>query len=257
MPFEEAGHSFEPGDDEHGTPDFFVASNIPHDYPLVLQKPATASAKIRETAETYILDSGIGDDIDPREILDLSAELDADFVIADDELHDQAATTRNFRRFERLHADHETEATLVTPLQPPHAEHYRDLPGRSHYCLGGMASEDVSDEQAVRWIRQFRGVAGSEPYVHALGVGGGIGIVRALAGVGLVDSIDAATPELAASHGRVLGPELRHHCVQIHSGEGNRKRTEPLAEFNCWQVSDAWTREATDTGQQTLTEVAQ
>jgi hypothetical protein len=235
-------------------PDFFVASNIPHDYPLVLQKPATASATIRETAETYILDSGIGDDTDPHEILGLSADLDADFVIADDELHDQAATTRNVRRFEDLHADHETDATLMTPLQPPHAEHYRDLADHSHYCLGGMAGDGVSDEQAVRWIRAFRQAAGPDPYVHALGIGGGIGVVRALAGTGLVDSVDAATPEVAAFHGDVLGPELRHRGVKVHSGEGNRRRVEPLAEFNCWQTRDVWQREATDDGQQTLTE---
>jgi len=234
------------------SPSFFVASNIPHDYPLVLQKPTTASAPIRTTAETYILDSGIGDDTAPSEILNLSDELNADYVIADDELHDQAATTRNVRQFEELHADHETEATLITPLQPPHAEHYRDLPGRSHYCLGGMAPEDVADEQAVRWIRQFRGVAGSEPYVHALGVGGGIGIVRALAGTGLVDSIDAATPELAASFGEVLDPQLRRQRVSIHSGEAFNRRKRPLAEFDCWQIADAWARESEDNGQQTL-----
>lgn len=238
-------------------PDFYVASNIPQGYPLVLQKPATASARIRATAETYILDSGIGDDTTPREILELSDELNADYVIADDELHDQAATTRNVRRFEELHTDHETDATLITPLQPPHAEHYRDLPDRSHYCLGGMSVPDVSDDQAVRWIRQFRQAAGSGPHVHALGIGGGIGVVRALAGTGLIDSVDAATPEIAASHGDVLTRDLRQRNVQIHSGTGNRRRVAPLAEFNCWQVSDAWTRDATSTGQQTLAEVVQ
>jgi len=236
------------------SPSFFVASNIPHDYPLVLQKPTTASARIRTTAETYILDSGIGDDTAPSEILNLSDELNADYVIADDELHDQAATTRNVRRFEDLHADHETDATLMTPLQPPHAEHYHDLPDRSHYCLGGMAGDDVSDEQAVRWIRAFRQVAGPDPHVHALGIGGGIGVVRTLAGTGLVDSVDAATPEVAAFHGNVLGPQLRRRSVQIHSGEGNRRRVQPLAEFNCWQIQDAWNRDASDDGQTTLSE---
>jgi len=153
-----------------------------------------------------------------------------------------------------LHAEHETTATLMTPLQPPHADHYHDLPNRSHYCLGGMAGDDVSDEQAVRWIREFRRVAGPDPYVHALGIGGGIGVVRALAGTGLVDSVDAATPEVAAFHGDVLGPELRHRGVKVHSGEGNRRRVEPLAEFNCWQTRDVWQREATDDGQTTLSE---
>lgn len=235
--------------------EFFVASNIPHDYPLVLQKPATGSRRIRNTADTYIFDSGIGDDTTTAQVLDRAHELDADYVIPCDELHDQEATTAAIREFDRLHPAHPCDATPLIPLQPPHADHYHDHPERTHYCLGGMAGPDVSDAQAVRWIRAFRRVAGPDPYVHGLGIGGGIGIVRALAGEGLVDSIDAATPELAASHGDVLDDHLGRESVQIHSGEGNRKRTTPLAAFNCWQVADAWRRGCADNDQQLLSEV--
>jgi hypothetical protein len=240
----------------HGT-DVFVASNIPHRYPLVLQKPATACRRIRETAETYILDSGIGDDTTNADVLALAADLDADYVIPCDELHDQAATTAAVEAFLELLEEHRCTATPLIPLQPPHAKHYRALSGHSHYCLGGMAFDETTDDQAVRWIREFRKAAGPDPYVHALGIGGGSTIVDALAGTGLIDSVDCATPELAAQFGCVLNDHLGQEPVLIHQGDGLQRRTRPLAEFNAWQIQDAWRREATDSPQQTLSEVVQ
>jgi hypothetical protein len=235
--------------------DVYVASNIPHDYPLVLQKPATASPEIRETATSYILDSGIGDETTNADVLDMAARLDADYVIPCDELHDQAATTAAVKDFLARYESHRCDAVPLIPLQPPHDEHYQDLPGHSHYCLGGMAFEDTTDEQAIRWIRDFREVAGPNPYVHALGIGGGDTVVNALAGTGLVDSVDCATPELAAQYGCVLDGRLGQEHVLIHEGDGLQQRTRPLAAFNAWQIQDAWTREAEDNLQQTLSEV--
>jgi len=184
--------------------DVFVASELAHNYPLVLQKPANATRKIRETADTYILDSGIGDETTNGEVLNLAHDLDADYVIPCDELHNQAATTRSVQEFYLQYDSHPCDATPLIPLQPPHADHYHDLPGHEHYCLGGMAGKDVSDDQAIRWIREFREVAGPDIYLHALGVGGGSTIVRALAGERIVNSVDCSTPELAAMNGKAL-----------------------------------------------------
>jgi len=234
--------------------DVYVASNIPHGYPLVLQKPATATPRIRATAETYILDSGIGDDTSTADVLALAADLNADYVVPCDELHDQDATTTAVHEFMELYEDHRCTATPLVPLQPPHADHARDLPAFDHYCLGGMALEGVSDDQATRWIRDARAELGDDVYLHALGVGGGAGIVRALAGTGIVDSVDCATPELAAQYGAVLDGDLRQRPCVIHSGDGLRDRTRPLAEFNSWQIQDAWTNWYDDE-QTTLTEV--
>jgi hypothetical protein len=235
--------------------DVFVASNIPHDYPRTLQKPATVNDAVRSSAETFLLDSGIGDDTDNHDLVALAAEYEPDYIIPCDELHDQAATTAAVREWDDLAADHGIDATTLVPLQPPHHEHVADLPGRSHYALGGMAIEGVGDDQVVRWVRRFRETVGPEPYVHGLGIGGGKRIVRALAGEALLDSVDCATPELAAMFGAVIGPQLRQRDVLIHSGDRLQARTQPLAEFNAWQIQDAWRREAQHNDQQRLSEV--
>jgi len=225
----------------------YVASDNPTSYPRKLQKPATASSAVRETAATYILDSGIGDDVSNAAVLDLAHKHDADYVIAKDYLHDQERTTESVRTFLDQHADHPTTATPMVPLQPPHDEHYRDLPGHDHYVLGGMALEEIDDSERARWIRQFRRVE-PDAYAHALGVGGGIGFIRKLAGSGLIDSVDCATPEIAAKSGKVIDRQLRQSPITVHSGEGARERNVPLATFNSWQIQDVWTRETSRGG---------
>jgi len=233
----------------------FVASNIPHDYPLKLQKPATATPTVRNSAETYILDSGIGDETTNAEVLNLATKLEADYVVPCDELHDQEATTEAVREFADLYADHECTATPLIPLQPPHAEHYLDLPDWSHYALGGMALESVTDKQAIQWARDCRAVAGPDVHLHGLGIGGGQHVINTLSGEGVFNTVDCATPELAAQHGCVLDGNLRHTNMLIHSGEGFRRRVTPLAEVNSWQIQDAWAHDRTDEQQTTLEEL--
>lgn len=223
--------------------EFFVASNIPHGYPLKLQKPSTASQRVRDTAEVYIMDSGIGDDVSNHDVLELATDLDADHVVAKDYLHDRERTTESILAFLDAYDDHACDADVFVPLQPPHDVHYRDLEGFDHYMLGGMAVDGFDDDERVDMVRRFRRVE-PDAYVHALGVGGGLRFVSSVAGRGLVDSADAATPELAAMYGSVLDDNLRHNTVRIHSGDGARKRNTPLAEFNAWQIQDAWDREA-------------
>jgi len=111
---------------------------MPTDYPNKLQKPSTVGSRVRDTADSYILDSGIGDDVSNAEVLELAEQHDADYVIGKDYLHDQDATTESVNEFLELHALQDVDATPMIPLQPPHHEHYHDLPGHSHYVLGGM-----------------------------------------------------------------------------------------------------------------------
>jgi hypothetical protein len=233
----------------------FVASNLATDFPRKLQKPSTINQRVRETAETYIMDSGIGDDVSNAEVLDLADEYNADYVIGKDYLHDHDRTTESVREFMELHADHACTATPMVPLQPPHAEHYRDLPDFTHYVLGGLAVPDVPTADAIRYIREFRDVA-PDVYAHGLGVGGGIEFTRTVARNGWLDSIDCSTPEQAAMFGSVLDAQLRQQQVRVKNGEGVAKRNTALADFNSWQVQDVWNREAgTDTHRDTsLTE---
>jgi hypothetical protein len=234
----------------------YVASDMPTRYPYKLQNPGTVNERVRATAETFILDSGISQDTTNADVLDLAAQFAADYVVPCDVLHDQTATTASVRDFLSRYERHACDATPLIPLQPPHAEHYYDLPGHDHYCLGGMAVERVPDATALNWIREFREVAGPEPHVHALGIGGGITIARQLAGNGLVDSVDCSTPEVAALYGSVLDGELRQREVRVHNGEGVQQRNIPLATLNSYQIRDVWQREASRGGvQTTLAEV--
>ena len=225
----------------------YVASAMATDYPYKLQKPSTIRQEIRDTADSYILDSGIGDEVSNNEVLDLADEYNPEYVVGKDYLHDQAKTTESVREFMESFQDRELGATPLIPLQPPFDEHYKQLSGYEHYVLGGMAVDSVPIAKQLKWIRDFRKAA-PDVYAHALGVGGGIEFVRKVAGTGLLDSVDCATPEMAAQYGAVLDKRLRQTEVREYNGEGASKRNIPLAEFNSWQIQDVWEREANKQG---------
>lgn len=232
----------------------FIASNLPTAYPYKLQKPSTLNDAVRDSADVFIMDSGIGDDdLSNADVLDLAHEYAAEYVIAKDYLHDQPKTTQSIREFARLYPEHPCDATPMVPLQPPHAEHYLavcDLPF-DHYVLGGMSTDSVTNDDIMQYIRRFNRVSNGE-YTHALGIGGGRNLLSRLHGTRLIDSLDCATPEMAAANGRVMGKDLRQTEVRIMNGEGARKRNLPLAEFNSWQVHDAWNGGRDIEGQRTL-----
>jgi len=222
--------------------DIYVASNMPYPYPYKLGKPRHASQKIRDSCETWIMDSGIGDDVSNAEVLDLATEYDSEYVVAKDYLHDQDRTTDSVLEFLEQYDDHECDATPLIPLQPPHDEHYLELEGFDAYVLGGMAGPDTSSEEAVRYIRGFRSVAGDDPYVHALGVGGSMTLVRAVANdPELVQSVDCSTPEQAAINGSVIDSRLKQRSIGIMTGDGSSAGRYDLAATNAYQLNDAYT----------------
>lgn len=223
----------------------FAASNIDTAYPRKLQKPEHVQQPVRDSADTFIMDSGIGDDeISNADVLDLATRYDADFVVAKDYLGDQTRTTESVAEFLDLIDGHECDATPMIPLQPPHDQHYYDLTDQhgeqSHYVLGGMAVPDCGTKSQVQHITAFDRAVHDSAHVHALGVGGGREFVRRMAPKQMLDSVDCATPALAAMNGRVICDDLRQETVMIHSGQGNKKRVRQLAAFNSWQIQDAW-----------------
>jgi hypothetical protein len=229
----------------------FVASSMPTAYPWKLQKPATINSRIRATADEFIFDSGIGDDTTTGEVLGAAHEHDADYVVAVDELHDFETTTRNAYEFLDRYEDHPCTATPMIPVQCDpardkwHADHLQALPDHTHYVLGGMKDDGISERQKICAVREFREAVGSDAYVHGLGIGGGIEIASKVAGTGWLDSVDCSTPEQAAISGDILDPRLRHTDAMVFpGGEGRTKRTYPLAEFNSWQIHDVWVQEA-------------
>ena len=222
--------------------DIYVASNMPYPYPYKLGKPANQTPKIRDSCTTWIQDSGIGDDTTNADVLALAAEYDADFVVPCDELHDQQATTDAVHEFLELYDDSDVRATPLIPLQPPYDEHYRDLPDFPAYCLGGIAFDYAPREQ-VKELQRFRDAAGDAPYAHALGVGGSMTVVNALANdPNLVQSVDCSTPEQAAINGSYIDAELKQKSMAILNGEGSSRGRYSLAETNAYQLTDAYTK---------------
>ena len=232
----------------------FVASAMPTNHPFKLQKPSTINSRVRDTADVFIMDSGIGDEVSNAEVLELAIEYNADYVVPKDELHDFATTTENVKQFLELHDESDCDATVLIPVQCDpktdtwHTEHLSELPEHTHYVLGGMAVDEVSTTEQIKSIKRFRDAVGPETYVHGLGVGGGMEFVSKVAGTDWLDSVDCATPEMAGQFGCVLDERLRQQQVRVMDGEGASKRNIPLSEFNSFQLQDVWEREAQDTG---------
>jgi len=222
--------------------DIYVASNMPYPYPYKLGKPKNQKPKIRDSCTTWIQDSGIGDDTTNKDVLELADEYEADFVVPCDELHDQEATTDAVMEFLELYDDSNVRATPLIPLQPPYDKHYRELPDYSAYCLGGIAFHYSAREQ-VAALEKFRRVAGDKPYAHALGVGGSMTLVNAVANnPELVQSVDCSTPEQAAINGSLIDAELKQRPISILNGEGSSRGRYSLAETNAYQLTDAYTK---------------
>ena len=222
--------------------DIYVASNMPYPYPYKLGKPANQTPKIRDSCTTWIQDSGIGDETTNGDVLELAKEYDADFVIPCDELHDQDATTEAVHEFLELYDDSDVRATPMIPLQPPYDKHYKQLPDFPAYCLGGIAF-DYSAREQVEAIRNFRTAAGDSPYAHALGVGGSMTVVRAVANnPGMVQSVDCSTPEQAAINGSLVDAQLKQRSMSILNGDGSSRGRYSLAETNAYQLNDAYVR---------------
>lgn len=219
--------------------DVFVASNMTYEYPYKLVKPSHVAPQVVDSAETVIMDSGIGDDITNAEVLDLAATWDADMVVAKDYLHEQQKTTDSIREFLNLWDDHDCRATPLIPLQPPHEQHYQALPEQYHYVLGGMAF-DYSTRDIINAVETFRNVAGAAPYVHLLGVGAKPELMDYLAqNPNAVQSLDCSTPEQCAINNNIYDVNLKQTDYQIRTGEGSRKTRAKLAEHLAYTLCDA------------------
>lgn len=238
--------------------DIYVASNMPYEYPYKLVKPAHVTSTIVASAETTIMDSGIGNkDMTNKEVLDLSDKYDTDFVVAKDYLHDQEETTESVREFLDLYETHPTRATPLIPLQPPHHEHYQELAGEYAYLLGGMAF-NVDTRTIIDAVERFRATAGTAPYVHLLGVGTNPRLMDYLANnPDMVQSIDASTPEQCAINGNIYDVTLKQQDYEIRTGEGSRVTRIGLAKHLAYTLNDAVTMRYEEQSQQQLRQFAQ
>lgn len=174
----------------------FIASYIPrYWYPYRLQHAGKARDWVKDESLEVIVDSAImEEEIGNTETLDRAHELHADYVVPNDTLDDQDATTQAVREFVTEYESHPCTATPLIPLQPPYDEHYRELDGFSHYVLGGIAM--ASPKEQLREIHRFREEAGRYVYAHGLGLGASLTMIRGLReDPTLLDSFDLSTPE--------------------------------------------------------------
>jgi hypothetical protein len=216
-----------------------------YEYPYKLGKPSYASKNIRETAETYIMDSGIGEDITNEEVLDMAAKVDADLVVAKDILHDQEQTTQNVKDFLCEWEDHHCRATPMIPLQPHHDEHFFDLSEGFHYLLGGISPSltDYTTQDVIDFVERFRESVGMGPYVHLLGVGANPKLAEWLGkNPEMVDSIDCSTPEQCAINGNAYDLSLRQKDYQMLNGNGSSRGRRMLAKHLAFVLNDAIVR---------------
>lgn len=213
---------------------------MPYSYPYKLVKPEHVTPGVVDSCETLIMDSGIGnDEVSNRDVLDLAEKYDADMVVAKDYLHEQDRTTESIRGFLREWGDHTCRATPLIPLQPPHHEHYRELPDNYHYLLGGMAF-DYETTEIIEAVERFREVAGTAPYVHLLGVGANSRLMDYLAqNPEHVQSIDCSTPEQCAINGNIYDVGLTQKSYDIRTGVDSRLTRAGLAQHLAYTLNDA------------------
>lgn len=220
--------------------DVFVASNMPYQYPYKLVKPRHVTQEVVDSAETVIMDSGIGDGTNNWGVLELAHKYDVDFVVAKDYLHNQGKTSASICNMLDLWREHDCRATPLIPLQPPHHEHYQEHPGHYHYLLGGLAGEDVSTSAIIDAIEKFISAAGTEPYVHLLGVGANPRLMDYLAcNPSHVQSLDCSTPEQCAINSNIYGVDLRQQDYRIRTGDGSRATRAGLAQHLALTLCDS------------------
>lgn len=189
-------------------------------WPNRLQPAHESTPSIRRDCNQYIVDSGFGPTgASTEDLIDTAYERDPDYLIPNDTVKtpDISMRTAVEETAEKVSVfldsigEKRFPATVLIPLQPPHAfhlaylhEHYPRQARRGHFALGGM--KFLSPTEQVRAITNFRNVAGYDAYVHGFGIGSSRKVIEALrADPGLLDSVDFSTPQHHANSGRLAG----------------------------------------------------
>ena len=79
--------------------DIYTAFDMPFEYPYKLVKPSYSYKRILEHSSVSIMDSGIGEEISNKEVLNSADDAGTDYVVAKDYLSDKNSTTKSIREF--------------------------------------------------------------------------------------------------------------------------------------------------------------
>ena len=190
--------------------DVYVASNMPYEYPYKLVKPKNVSPSVIDSADVVMMDSGIGDDISNKGVLDKARKYDCDFVVSKDYLHEQELTTKSIRDFHYQYQNHDYSGDVLIPLQGDHIEHYYEVGEPGKVLIGGI--RDFSSQKQVDIVKEFRDEVGYDVYVHGLGMGMSKTFVKAIRNnPRMLDSIDCSTPEQNAINNKISDAELEQN----------------------------------------------
>jgi hypothetical protein len=203
-------------------------------YRLVAANKATQS--VVNSAETVIIDSVVNDPwyaVD--DILDTAYELSAEYVVGKDwppaadpcgrggdpGIHPREAIDHFRGKYQR----HECDANLIVPVYPSFEKtlNWTQCDWIDHYALGGM--RDLSGEEQVTRIRNFRDIVGYDVTAHGLGVGTSVELIRAIRSSveedpanPLLDSFDISTPETAVANNKIPDKRWRQQRIPFPTG---------------------------------------
>lgn len=165
----------------------------------------------RRQCLSYILDSGFRtpDEITDADIIERAQELNASYLIPNDEPGDIRTTCERVQQFLNRVRESQLSANVFIPLQPPYQEHYRLLEQeypeqarRSRFCLGGI--KDWDPDRQLDALKQAREAIGWNAHFHALGLGGSLRLIRGFRdNPGIIDSLDMSTPEKLVNSGQL------------------------------------------------------
>lgn len=199
--------------------DIYIASNMPYEYPYKLMKPKHASSSIASSADKLIMDSGIGDDISNKDVLDSALKYDTDFVVAKDYLHEQSKTTKSIREFWYQYERHEYSGNVLIPLQEDHINHYYELGNPDKILIGGI--RDFSPKKQTEIIKKVSKKTDDGTYIHALGMGMSETFVKFIKkNPNVVDSIDCSTPEQNPINNNISDANLNQ--IQFTTPKGKK-----------------------------------
>ncbi|RJT04698.1 hypothetical protein [Halococcus sp. IIIV-5B] len=212
--------------------DVYVAGINPrYSWPHRLVAANEARPGVAESADTVMVDSVISDSYYAvNDVLDAAHKLDAEYVVGKDWPPEQdpagkgVQATDAYEWFITKYKRHKCDSEVIVPIAPPFEPGCLDcLPEVDHFALGGM--NGMSGERQVKYIRDFRELAGYDVEVHGLGVGTTPELISAIRESveddpenPLLDSLDISTPENAIGNGKIPDKSWQQHRVPMPTG---------------------------------------
>ena len=216
--------------------DIYTAFDAPFEYPYKLVKPSYSYKRILEHSDVSIMDSGIGDEVSNREVLNAAEDADADYVVAKDFLGNKNKTTKSIRDFWYQYDKHEYGGRVLIPLQEDHVRHYDELNSPDSIVIGGIKDKSVSEKKKI--MKNVRDAAGENAYIHALGLGMSSELVSFFKeNPGIVDAIDCSSAMMAVANNKVTDATLKEKRFVFPKGKNSSVFSNRMVQYVMIQLN--------------------